>query len=87
MHFAERRSVDTVSTLTRFAAVAALAFLGQPDQAAAQEAPPPASGDDKSTESEAPAPTQEATEAPTEAPTEAATETGGSSGSIGLPWC
>ncbi|TCK39075.1 Fe(3+) dicitrate transport protein [Paraburkholderia sp. BL8N3] len=49
MHFAERRSVDTVSTLTRFAAVAALAFLGQPDQAAAQEAPPPASGDDKST--------------------------------------
>lgn len=49
MHFAERRSVDTVSTLTRFAAVAALAFLGQPDQAAAQEAPPPAGGDDKST--------------------------------------
>jgi peptidylprolyl isomerase len=40
-----------------------------------------ACGDDKSSESEAPAPTQEATEAPTEAPTEAATESGGSSGS------
>ncbi|WP_213762813.1 TonB-dependent siderophore receptor [Caballeronia sp. dw_19] len=39
MVFAERRSVDTVSTLTRFAAVAALAFLSQPDRASAQEAP------------------------------------------------
>ena len=41
-----------------------------------------ACGDDKSSESEAPAPTEQATEAPTEAPTEAATESsGGSSGS------
>lgn len=37
MIFAERRSVDAVSTLTRFAAVAALAFLAQPERASAQD--------------------------------------------------
>jgi len=36
-----------------------------------------ACGDDKSTESEAPAPTEQATEAPTEAPTEASTAAAG----------
>ncbi|PCE28618.1 TonB-dependent siderophore receptor [Paraburkholderia acidicola] len=38
MIFAERRSVDALSSLTRFAAVAAFAFLAQPERASAEDA-------------------------------------------------
>ncbi|MEQ5838389.1 TonB-dependent siderophore receptor [Paraburkholderia acidicola] len=38
MIFAERRSVDALSSLTRFAAVAAFAFLAQPECASAEDA-------------------------------------------------
>ncbi|MFL9871786.1 TonB-dependent receptor family protein [Paraburkholderia megapolitana] len=37
MIFAERRSVDALSSLTRFAAVAALAFFAQPERASAED--------------------------------------------------